>query len=215
MNDPPVAFLLTNGGDPDNKPWETLCDEEESGPGFQFVDIEENYHAPDDNDFVPPGRYIVFNCEFFVERAFLEEEDPRAWPEEPTPTYEAFMLRFRVYTKTKLRNVSVKATRQPRSTLVVSTRTTAGEIYWRLSAYANDRRVTPDRRLVQGTYVTTNSDISVVGSGFAAVGRYALPNPFPSIYAFAVHPRPGTRMSLGTVRPNFRQAGGGRCSWRS
>lgn len=210
MNDP-VAFLLTNGRDPNNTPWEALRDREETGPGFQFVDIKDARRYQQDTDeenCVPPGHYIVFNCEFFVERSFLEEEGLLAWPQKPSPTYEAFMLQFQVRPKTRTRNLSLGAT-PSRNTLVMYTRTTAGETYWRLSAYANDRRITEDRRLVKDSYVTSNSDIEVVGSGFAAVGRYALPNPFPSIYAFAVRPRPGTRISLGTVRPNFGHAGGG------
>lgn len=207
----PVAYMLQSGGDPENRPWEVLRDSNETGPGFQYVDIANQW---DEDDFVPYGQYIVFNCEFFVDRGFLEERDTRdtlAWPkgQRPASTYEAFILQFRVLPKTKLRNASVIAPSRPRSTLILSTRSTAGEVYWRLSAYANDRRITNDRRLVKGTYITSDSDIEVVGSGFAAVGRYALPNPFPSIYAFAVQPRPGTPIDLGTVRPNYGQAGGG------
>lgn len=120
------------------------------------------------------------------------------------------MLQFRLHIRTRVQlSPPPPPPPSPRSTLVISTYTTAGDVYWRLSAFANDRRVTNDRQLGKGSYVTTDADIEVVGSGFAAVGRYALPNPFPAVYAYAVRPTPGSPIRLGTVRPNFGQSGGG------
>ncbi|MCW8137594.1 MAG: hypothetical protein KIT58_01670 [Planctomycetota bacterium] len=97
----------------------------------------------------------------------------------------------------------------PRGTLVTSTLTTAGEVFWRISAYANDRRLTADRGLVINTYVTSDADFELVRSGFGVVGRYALPNAFPADHAFCIKPPPGTPMLVGTVRPAYGQAGGG------
>src|SRR2546421_104541 len=46
-------------------------------------------------------------------------------------------------------------------------------------------------------------------SGFAAVGRYALPNVEPAMYVYEIEPRPETRIEFGTVAPAYGQAGGG------
>ena len=125
----------------------------------------------------------------------------------PAPSYEEFMLLFRLYIKTRVQQPAPsRPPPPPRSTLVISTYTTAGNVSWRLSAFANDKRITNNRELVKGSYVTTDADIEVVGSGFAAVGRYALPNPFPSVYAYAGEAT-GHPTRLGTVRPNFGPIG--------
>ncbi len=59
-----------------------------------------------------------------------------------------------------------------------------------------------------GTYATTYSDFHLVPSGFAAVGRYALPNPASARFLFQIttYDRP---TFMGTATPNFGQAGGG------
>ena len=59
-----------------------------------------------------------------------------------------------------------------------------------------------------GTYATTYNDIRMVPSGFAAVGRYALPNPLSSKYAYVILTDTVPQI-VGTTVPNFGQAGGG------
>ena len=88
-------------------------------------------------------------------------------------------------------------------------KTTAGEMFYRLSAFMNDRRVLPDKSLAAQTYTTTDTDIKVVPSGLAAVGRYALPSPLPAVHVFMIKPAAGTPVAYGTVRPNYGMAGGG------
>lgn len=81
--------------------------------------------------------------------------------------------------------------------------------YYRYSAYSLDRRVDPcTGNFLSGTYATTYADMHFVPSGFAAVGRYALPNPASARYVFQVvtNDRPSL---MGTATPNFGQAGGG------
>ncbi len=87
--------------------------------------------------------------------------------------------------------------------------TTSGEMFFRLSAFKDDRRILPDKSLAPKTYTTTDTDIKEVPSGLAAVGRYALPSPFPAIYLFMIKPEAGTPVAYGTVRPNYGMAGGG------
>ena len=81
--------------------------------------------------------------------------------------------------------------------------------YYRFCAYFRDMRV--DRNtgnLLPGTYATTYNDLHFVPSGFAAVGRYALPNPASAMFVFQIvtYDRP---TMMGTAPPNFGQAGGG------
>ncbi len=46
-------------------------------------------------------------------------------------------------------------------------------------------------------------------SGFAASGRYALPNPAAARYVYIVVPGAGHAIDGGTVRPAHHQSGGG------
>lgn len=81
--------------------------------------------------------------------------------------------------------------------------------YFRYSAYSRDKRVRPGSGdFLPGTYATTYPDIHFVPSGFAAVGRYALPNPASARFVFPIvtFDRPNL---MGTATPNFGQAGGG------
>jgi hypothetical protein len=83
------------------------------------------------------------------------------------------------------------------------------EQFVRFSAFMKDRRVQSDRSLLAGTYVTSERDANFAPSGFAVVGRYALPNIMPAIYRFDIVVPSGTPGLVGTVAPAFAQAGGG------
>jgi hypothetical protein len=80
--------------------------------------------------------------------------------------------------------------------------------YYRFSAAPRDKRIMPDGSSVPGTYATTYADLHFVPSGYAAVGRYALPNPASARFVFQIitWDRP---TKMGTATPNFGQAGGG------
>ena len=83
------------------------------------------------------------------------------------------------------------------------------EVFYRYSAFFYDRRVRIDGSLLPGTYATTASDKPHVTSGLAAVGRYALPNPNPAVFEFAIQPVVPINIQCGTCQPNFGQSGGG------
>jgi len=59
------------------------------------------------------------------------------------------------------------------------------------------------------TYVTTANDAVHVNTGFSVVARFALPLPLPASYRIEYEIPKGTRIQVGTVAPNFGQAGGG------
>jgi hypothetical protein len=80
--------------------------------------------------------------------------------------------------------------------------------YYRFTAAPRDKRITTKGDFLPGTYATTYADFQFVPSGFAAVGRYAIPNPAPARFVFQIitFDRP---TKMGTATPNFGQAGGG------
>lgn len=84
-----------------------------------------------------------------------------------------------------------------------------GDKFIRLSAFRNDRRVKRNGEVLPGTYATSLSDLNVVPSGIAAVGRYALPNRLAAYHVFEITPPVGTVMYFGTVTPNYGLCGGG------
>jgi hypothetical protein len=90
------------------------------------------------------------------------------------------------------------------------TLTTAGEVFKRFSAYANDRRVTKGMGLTAGTFATTKEDADAnVKTGTEAVARYALPNPKPASNVFTINPAQDTDLKRGTTQPANNQPGGG------
>lgn len=80
--------------------------------------------------------------------------------------------------------------------------------YYRFSAGPRDKRVAPNGDFLPGTYATTYADFQFVPSGFAAVGRYALPNPASARFVLQIVTF-DTPTKMGTAAPNFGQAGGG------
>lgn len=80
--------------------------------------------------------------------------------------------------------------------------------YYRFSVAPRDKRVAFNGDFLPGTYATTFADFHFVPSGFAAVGRYALPSPASARFVFQIvtFDRPS---KMGTATPNFGQAGGG------
>ena len=83
-------------------------------------------------------------------------------------------------------------------------------IFHRFSAFNPDRRVDPlTGDFIPGTYAATESEVPFVPSGFAAVGRFALPNNLPASHHYVIEAPAGIAVEFGTVTPAFGQAGGG------
>ncbi len=89
------------------------------------------------------------------------------------------------------------------------TTTELNDVFFRLSAYRDDRRIRADRSLARASYSTTERDLTVVPSGLAAVGRFALPTRISARYVFKITPGAGVRILYGTVIPDFGLCGGG------
>jgi hypothetical protein len=96
------------------------------------------------------------------------------------------------------------------SSLVKHVKLASNRIFHRFSAFSPDRRVTLGTgSLVAGTFATPESEIPFIPTGFAAVGRLALPNNLPASHHYVIEAPSGTNVDFGTVAPAFGQAGGG------
>jgi hypothetical protein len=87
---------------------------------------------------------------------------------------------------------------------VLSTKTR----FYRYTGTSMDHRFS-GTHLAVGTYLTTEADKTYANTGFAAVGRYALPIPSPASYVHVYDIPAGTSLLVGTVLPGYGQAGGG------
>ena len=83
------------------------------------------------------------------------------------------------------------------------------EGFARVSAFPNDWRINPDGALEANSFATTVADLTMVPSGFAAAGRYALPCTASARFVSVIVPGPGVPIDGGTVLPANTQAGGG------
>jgi hypothetical protein len=104
---------------------------------------------------------------------------------------------------------SAPQTVQP-SSLVKNTVLFGNRMFYRYSAFNPDRRVDPTTgNFLAGTYAAPESEVAFIPTGFAAVGRLALPNLQPASHRYVIEAPPGTAVAFGTVAPAFGQAGGG------
>jgi len=87
--------------------------------------------------------------------------------------------------------------------------TKAGDAFRRFSAFPNDKRIKADGSVYPGTYATTAEDGDKVKTGLEAVERYALPNPMPASYRFAIQPDKDILIKKGIAQPAYGHCGGG------
>jgi len=83
-----------------------------------------------------------------------------------------------------------------------------GTVFYRLLSTQKDRRYT-NGQLGADTYVTTNLEQLYLNTGFAAVGRLALPLSLPASYVIQYELEDDVDIEVGTVAPLFGQSGGG------
>jgi hypothetical protein len=93
--------------------------------------------------------------------------------------------------------------------LVASVTLTVTTVFCRYIRSLPDNRYSAAGSLSAKTYLTTRLDSAYANSGFAAVGRFALPMPLPASHVVEYELPAGTLIEVGTVSPLFGQAGGG------
>jgi hypothetical protein len=78
-----------------------------------------------------------------------------------------------------------------------------------IAASTDPRYNTTAGTLSANTYLSPLLDDTYLNSGFAVVGRLALPIPLPATFKFVYEISAGATIQVGTVSPAFGQAGGG------
>ena len=189
-----------------------LIQQPESGMGYQVIAIRE-------------AGMVVFNATVAI---FLEElrsrqfsdqeynllsgdpENPALRDLEPLEIREDFLVVFSIFNRpqgnSRFGLTFAESAVAPSETVIPPG---VPHSYYRYSPYYMDRRIHPQSgNFLPGTYATTYPDMHFVPSGFAAVGRYALPNPASARFVFPIVTvdRPAL---MGTATPNYGQAGGG------
>ena len=202
----------------DSNQTRSLLDQPESGMGFQIVEVPIAYSRNGE-------AWIAFNAELAI--AFDNPNDVLDWTvirnagdlewlrgqaELPGSLYGAPQVivsraggSVSAHVYGRLRGLAPT----PLS-LIKASVTAAGARYTRFSAFSLDKRVDPATGdFLPGTYATTLTDEPMAPSGFAAVGRYALPNIMPSKFLHSLTSHAGAPVRSGTVAPAYGQSGGG------
>jgi hypothetical protein len=188
-----------------------LLDIPESGMGFQIIRYRSRF-------LVVFQTTLIIPLDELRERRFSQDdysslsgstESPAIFELETLDIQDEFSLAFsfldREYRDTSTGLASNEAAISPPDSVISSKRPYS---YYRFSAFYKDKRIDADGSFLPNTYATTYNDLHFVPSGFAAVGRYALPNPASAQYVFPIltFDRPSL---MGTATPNFGQSGGG------
>lgn len=118
------------------------------------------------------------------------------------------LLHARIPSSAATRGMSPVVTALP-SSLVKKVKLVTDRKFHRFSAFKPDRRVTSTGDFVPGTYAVPESELPFLPTGFAVVGRLALPSPLPASHHYEISAKSGTAVDFGTVAPAFGQAGGG------
>ena len=209
---------------------DTVLNLPEHGMGYQFVEVVTSAGHWEGTEFVVDGmslakgeqwrKGVVHNAELLI----LEDELHQGLP---GGTYKQLLasamkaenvvqkIRVTGFSQeqqavAQLREDAVGYGKKPqRAADAPQEKTLADEVFKRFTAFENDRRITADRKLLPGTFATTEADAKNVKTGLEAVARYALPNPKPAIYVFTVKPLKDTTIQRGIVQPDFGQPGGG------
>jgi hypothetical protein len=88
--------------------------------------------------------------------------------------------------------------------------TQANDVFYRCEHWLTSRRVLlPTGDVLAGTYGFPESELGFVPTGFAAVGRYALPDLPPACRRYEIRPPAGYILKCGAAVPLYGQAGGG------
>ena len=185
----------------------SLIQQPESGMGYQVVDaVTADYKKK---------RGIVLNAELLV----LDEDRQtdrlvvlRKSASEALKAASSTAGKFRslsVVRDDRTTVLSMRAAKAGSASEGTSDKTKDGDRFYRFSAFQNDRRVTPEKSLLPGTYATTEKDGNTIKTGKEAVERYALPNDDPASYRFTVKPEKDTTIQTGIVQPANGHQGGG------
>lgn len=216
---------------------ENLKEITEAGMGFYIVEanLKDNV-LPD--DFIISGNYFLIplykdNKYFSVfdlieQKSFFDSNEQTSFLSEDTESDESTQFeqvnnRIKIVRKKREKvNITIqKLYSRNEVELPVGYAPSAGAVsliglaklskptlFYRYISSPTDIRLS-GKVLDQGTYLTTALDFGYANTGFAAVGRYALPLPVPASHVFQYVLPKGTPIQIGTALPMFGQSGGG------
>jgi hypothetical protein len=88
--------------------------------------------------------------------------------------------------------------------------TEPNDMFYRCEPWPTSRRINQTKQEVaSGTYACPESELPFFPTGFAAVGRYALPNLLPASFRWELQPTTRSAVHCGASVPLYGQAGGG------
>lgn len=103
----------------------------------------------------------------------------------------------------------------PYGHLMFHAQTAADDVFYRWEAFPSSLRIkrgaspAAPGSIAPGTFAAPASELPFMPTGFAAVARCALPNPFPACFRWELQPVAGTPILCGASVPLFGQSGGG------
>lgn len=94
--------------------------------------------------------------------------------------------------------------------LPFSMRTKANDVFYRFEHWPHSTSIIKQQKFVKPyTYAAPASELPFVPTGFAAVGRYALPKLPPACWRWEIQPEKDTEIRVGASVPLNFQSGGG------
>jgi len=182
----------------------------ESGMGYQFIEAETGY-------FSTRSKYLVLNSELIIEDSgqIINEVKNIFRNDYRSVLFSANEIELKNIrlienlSYTSIKNFSVTA-----NTGAIHQKeeyASGNEIFTRLSAYENDKRIDfINKKLMPGSYTTTFADYDFCKkNNLDPVDRYALPNDEAIKWVFHIQPISTDKLQRGIVEPAYNHKGGG------
>lgn len=182
----------------------------ETGMGFYVCELDDgNFISVLNDGTVLPLRYEIIGF-YGLENLLKGEEIPRNRQTKSLPKIlRAFADTSSAFIALQAVQISQQYTGNAGAIpLIVSHTLPVDTVFYRCCRSNKDPNRKKDKLKI-GTYLTTQLDYPYANTGFASVGRYALPIPLPACYVFQYELPAGITIRAGTVAPAFGQAGGG------
>lgn len=197
----------------------SLLSEPETGMGYQLIEAK----APDVNS---TQKFIVYNAELIVDFDDQFEKYKRKIVNEGFVRMLSSSDSLDLSLNSVINRQELRSKRFLTDSMIEDKGRSSGgsgsvdnepvnpngdDIFVRLSAYANDRRIDfSNKRLLDGSYTTTIDDyLSCKKYNDDPVDRYALPNDEDIEWAFHIQPKSYDKYRPGIVQPANGHSGGG------
>lgn len=189
-----------------------LLNQPETGMGYQIVEASKAGHYTRE-------KFLVLNSEIVIEMNGYEDANVRKVMNEgifsikAAASYITLNL-ITVLNEKEIRNVVNESKSDKESGAIdnVVENANGEEIFVRLSAFDNDRRVDKiNKFLLPGSFTTTMDDyVKCKTTNDDPVERYALPNNDEIKFAFHIQPKKADSLQRGIVQPANGKQGGGK-----